>query len=104
MRRHTILLVGLLVFFVGIQFRMVESFTLSDFSSQVVSSQITSDEAATPNVWQKCFVATRYVVARYAALLILFLIFIDNRFWKGLICRTDAGVVFEPVKYWLRAL
>jgi hypothetical protein len=51
-RRHTILLVGLLVFLVGIQFRMVESFTLSDFSSRVVSSQIASDKAVTPNVWQ----------------------------------------------------
>lgn len=61
MRRHTILLVGLLVFFVGIQFRMVESFTLSDFSSQVVSSQSTSDEAATPNVWQAT--ASRKVVS-----------------------------------------
>jgi len=40
---------------------MVESFTLSDFSSQVVSSQITSDEAATPNVWQAT--ASRKVVS-----------------------------------------
>jgi hypothetical protein len=40
---------------------MVKSFTLSDFSSQVVSSQITSDEAATPNVWQAT--ASRKVVS-----------------------------------------
>ena len=32
-RRHTILLVGLIIFFIGIQLRMVESFTLSDFQA-----------------------------------------------------------------------
>lgn len=39
MRRQTILLIGLLVFFAGIQFRMVESFTLSDFSSRIVEAE-----------------------------------------------------------------
>lgn len=39
MKRQTILLIGLLVFFAGIQFRMVQSFTLSDFSSRFVVSQ-----------------------------------------------------------------
>ena len=61
MRRHTILLVGLIVFFIGIQLRMVESFTLSDFSSQVVAAQITPDETATPSAWQGT--ASRKVVS-----------------------------------------
>ena len=34
MKRQTILLLGLLIFFVGIQFRMVESFTLSEVFSE----------------------------------------------------------------------
>lgn len=40
MKRQHILLVGLLLFFAGVQFRMVESFTLSERSSQFVSAQL----------------------------------------------------------------
>jgi len=39
MKRQTILLIGLLVFFAGIQFRMVQSFTLSDFSSRIIVNE-----------------------------------------------------------------
>jgi len=38
--RHHILLAGLLLFFAGVQFRMVESFTLSERSSHFVSAQL----------------------------------------------------------------
>ncbi len=40
MKRQHILLVGLLLFFAGVQFRMVESFTLSEKSSHFVSAQM----------------------------------------------------------------
>ena len=40
MKRQHILFVGLLLFFAGIQFRMVESFTLSEKSSHFVSAQM----------------------------------------------------------------
>ncbi len=40
MKRQYILFVGLLLFLTGIQFRMVESFTLSEKSSHFVSAQM----------------------------------------------------------------
>lgn len=40
MTRQHLLLVGLLLFFAGVQFRMVESFTLSEKSSGFVSAQM----------------------------------------------------------------
>ena len=40
MTRQHLLLVGLLLFFAGVQFRMVESFTLSEKSSHFVSAQM----------------------------------------------------------------
>ena len=39
-KRHHILLGGLLLFFVGVQFRLVESFTLSERSSHFISAQL----------------------------------------------------------------
>lgn len=51
MRRQTILLVGLLVFFAGIQFRMVQSFTLSDFSSRIVGSEPAPAVASNAPAW-----------------------------------------------------
>ncbi len=41
-RRQHLLLAGLLAFFVGIQFRMVESFTLNERSSRFVAAQMGS--------------------------------------------------------------
>jgi len=40
MRRHHLLLVGLLLFFAGIQFRLVESFTLNEKSSRFIAAQM----------------------------------------------------------------
>lgn len=40
MKPQYLLIVGLLLFFTGVQFRMVESFTLSEPSSQFVSAQM----------------------------------------------------------------
>jgi hypothetical protein len=52
-KRHTILLFGLLIFFVGIQFRMVESFTLSDFSSRLIEvAPAPVENVATPS-WSR---------------------------------------------------
>jgi hypothetical protein len=38
--RHHLLLAGLLLFLVGVQFRLVESFTLSERSSRFVAAQL----------------------------------------------------------------
>ena len=53
MKRHTILLFGLLIFFGGIQFRMVESFTLSDFSSRLIAVTPTSVESSATPGWSR---------------------------------------------------
>ena len=52
MKRHHLLLVGLLLFFAGVQFRLVESFTLSEKSSRFVAAQVS--RAGTPQaaMWQ----------------------------------------------------
>jgi len=39
-QRHHLLLAGLLLFFAGVQFRLVESFTLSERSSHFISAQL----------------------------------------------------------------
>jgi hypothetical protein len=39
-KRHHVLLGGLLLFFVGVQFRLVESFTLSERSSHFITAQL----------------------------------------------------------------
>jgi hypothetical protein len=39
-KRHHVLLGGLLLFFAGVQFRLVESFTLSERSSHFISAQL----------------------------------------------------------------
>lgn len=40
LRREHFLLVGLLLFFAGVQFRMVESFTLTERSSRFIAAQM----------------------------------------------------------------
>ena len=40
MKSHHLLIAGLLLFLTGVQFRMVESFTLSEPSSHFVSAQL----------------------------------------------------------------
>lgn len=54
MKRHTLLLVGLLLFFAGVQFRMVESFTLSEKSSRFIAAQVSRSGPgpAQSAVWQ----------------------------------------------------
>ncbi len=46
-KRHHILLGGLLLFFAGVQFRLVDSFTLSERSSHFISAQL-GDRGALP--------------------------------------------------------
>ena len=53
MRRQTILFLGLLVFFVGIQFRMVESFTQSDFSSRLIAVAPVPTEPGVAPAWSR---------------------------------------------------
>ena len=52
-KRHHILLGGLLLFFVGVQFRLVESFTLSERSSHFITAQL-GDKAgfSAQTLWQ----------------------------------------------------
>lgn len=40
MKRQHLLLVGLLLFFAGVQFRLVESFTLNEKSSRFIAAQV----------------------------------------------------------------
>jgi len=51
MKRQHILLLGLLLFFAGVQFRMVESFTLSERSSHFVSAQLEQGGQSQQNLW-----------------------------------------------------
>jgi len=48
--RQHLLLVGLLLFFAGVQFRMVDSFTLSEKSSHFVSAQM-GQRGQSPSLW-----------------------------------------------------
>lgn len=50
--RSHLLLAGLLLFLVGVQFRMVESFTLSEGSSRLLAAQLgDKGTAAPPSLW-----------------------------------------------------
>jgi hypothetical protein len=52
-KRHHLLLGGLLLFFAGVQFRLVESFTLSERSSHFVSAQLGTKGGLEPQtLWQ----------------------------------------------------
>jgi len=57
--RHRLLLAGLLLFLLGMQFRVVESFTLNERSSHFVAARLGGGPQATP--WQAP--ALRKVVA-----------------------------------------
>lgn len=54
MKRHHLLLVGLLLFFAGVQFRLVESFTLSEKSSRFIATQMSRSGPMQPQpaMWQ----------------------------------------------------
>jgi len=48
-RRHHLLLAGLLLFFIGVKFRLVESFTLNERSSRFVAAQL--GDGSRPPAW-----------------------------------------------------
>lgn len=50
-QRHHLLLAGVLLFLVGMKFRVVESFTLNERSSRFVAAQL-GDSAARQAMWQ----------------------------------------------------
>ena len=50
--RHHLILAGLLLFFLGVQFRVVESFTLSERSSSFVAARLGGGAAAQVASWQ----------------------------------------------------
>lgn len=50
-KRHHLLAVGLLVFLVGVQFRLVESFTLNERSTRFVAAQV-GEQAPPQPAWQ----------------------------------------------------
>ena len=49
--RHSLLLAGLLLFLLGVQFRVVESFTLNERSSHFVAARLGGGQQA-PAMWQ----------------------------------------------------
>jgi hypothetical protein len=52
-KRHHLLLAGLLLFFTGVQFRLVESFTLSERSSHFIAAQLGGRGGPQPQqLWQ----------------------------------------------------
>jgi hypothetical protein len=51
-KSHHLLLAGLLLFFVGMQFRLVESFTLNERSSRFVSAQLGDRGTPAQGLWQ----------------------------------------------------
>ena len=51
-KRPHLLLAGLLLFFAGVQFRMVESFTLTAKSSQLLATQLGNRPAPQQTLWQ----------------------------------------------------
>lgn len=53
LKRHHLLLAGLLMFLVGVQFRLVDSFTLSERSSHFVTAQLGGNGGPQPQtLWQ----------------------------------------------------
>ena len=52
LKRHHLLLIGLLLFFFGMQFRMVDSFTLNDRSSHFVAAQLGDSGGQQQSLWQ----------------------------------------------------
>ena len=50
--RQNLLLFGLLLFFAGVQFRMVESFTLNERSSRFVAARLGDGGQFQQSVWQ----------------------------------------------------
>jgi len=51
-QRHHLLLAGVLLFLVGMKFRVVESFTLNERSSRFVAAQLGDSAARQAAVWQ----------------------------------------------------
>jgi len=51
-KRHHLLLAGLLLFLVGVQFRLVESFTLNERSSRFVAAQLGDGGQRQAATWQ----------------------------------------------------
>ncbi|MBM3955143.1 MAG: hypothetical protein ACKO9B_18075 [Planctomycetota bacterium] len=54
-KRQHLLLAGLLLFFAGVQFRVVESFTLSEKSTRFIATQLGAQPAApatAAGIWQ----------------------------------------------------
>jgi len=51
MKSHHLLIAGLLLFLTGLQFRMVESFTLSEPSSHFVSAQLGAGPQLQQSAW-----------------------------------------------------
>ena len=51
-KSHHLLLAGLLLFFVGMQFRLVESFTLNERSSRFVAAQLGDQATRQSLAWQ----------------------------------------------------
>ena len=52
LKRNHLLLIGLLLFFAGVQFRLIDSFTLNERSSHFVAAQLGDRGTQQTNLWQ----------------------------------------------------
>jgi hypothetical protein len=52
LNRHSLMLAGLLLFLLGVQFRVVDSFTLSERSSNFVAARLGGGPTASMASWQ----------------------------------------------------
>ena len=52
LKRNHLLLIGLLLFFAGVQFRLIDSFTLNERSSHFVAAQLGDRGSQQTNLWQ----------------------------------------------------
>jgi hypothetical protein len=59
-KRHHLLLAGLLLFLIGVKFRLVESFTLNERSSRFVAAQL--GDGGRPAAWSAAALPLRKVV------------------------------------------
>lgn len=69
LKRHHLLLVGLLLFLAGVQFRLVESFTLSERSTRFVAAEMGTGPGRAG--WQSVPVRTVVVPPRWLGLALM---------------------------------
>ena len=69
-KRHHLLLAGLLMFLVGVQFRLVESFTLNERSTRFVAAQLGEPSPLQP-AWQAAPIRKVVALPRWVGLALM---------------------------------